>query len=355
VNTDVSGDLFGSVRVSSDGSSELVLVGEVDLATVARLSTFMDAAIVAGSAQLIVDLAGLTYMGACGLSVLESGATRLAAQGGRMILRNVPRGVQRRLTAVHRDGSFQVEEPATDADVILRLGRGGTPPEWQVLDAALTLVVVMAQAVVGGADGVSITLPRHGRMRTVAASDEVVLEMDHDQYDTGQGPCLDAAHEGEFFSSASLDDEDRWPDFVPRARARGIECIMSTPLLMEDRPLGALNVYSRTRRAFAAHEMGWAAQFATEAAKVVAVTLAADESADSVDAGWELADALEARQSIAVAQGMLVGRYGGTTDAAYELLRETSRLTGRPLRSLCEELAGSRANGIAAHAEGRRG
>ena len=110
-------------------------------------------------------------------------------------------------------------------------GVAAIPRSRDVLDAALKLVVTMAQAVVIGADGVSITLPRNGRFGTVAASNDVVLEMDHDQYDTGEGPCLDAAIQGERFHIDALGEESRWPAFVPRARARGIESILSTPLV----------------------------------------------------------------------------------------------------------------------------
>lgn len=78
------------------------------------------------------------------------------------------------------------------------------------------------------------TLSGNGRLGTVAASNDVVLEMDHDQYDTGEGPCLD-----------------------------------STPLVAADLPIGALNVYSRTVGAFAEHEKQWADQFAAAEAVVV--------------------------------------------------------------------------------------
>jgi len=44
----------------------------------------------------------------------------------------------------------------------------------------------------------------------------------------------------------ALAEERRWPDFVPRARARGIESILSTPLVAAERPIGALNVSSET-------------------------------------------------------------------------------------------------------------
>jgi len=84
-------------------------------------------------------------------------------------------------------------------------------------------------------------------MGTVAATDDTVAQMDRDQYATGQGPCLAAAGEGHWFHVESVDEEGRWPDFVPRARAGGIGSILSTPLMATGgRSVGALNIYSRT-------------------------------------------------------------------------------------------------------------
>ena len=89
-----------------------------------------------------------------------------------------------------------------------------------VVDAALRLVTALADATVDNADGVSVTLERHGRLMTVAASNDKVLTMDRHQYETGEGPCLDAKANGRWYYIESLDDESRWPTFVPLARGR---------------------------------------------------------------------------------------------------------------------------------------
>lgn len=205
-----------------------------------------------------------------------------------------------------------------------------------LLDASLKLVVTMAQAVIVGADGVSITLPRHGRFRTVAASNDVVLAMDHDQYDTGQGPCLDAARQGQRFSIDSLGVESRWADFVPLAKARGIESILSSPLLDAERPLGALNIYSRTAGAFDVHEKQWAHQFAAEASSVLTT---AQQLSPSTELLAQILHALHSRQVIAQAQGIVMHRDGVGPDAAYARLREASRATSQPLLEVCGALA----------------
>src|ERR1700682_822893 len=101
-------------------------------------------------------------------------------------------------------------------------------------------------------EGISVSLQRNEVLSTVAASDQTILEMDADQYATGEGPCVDASVEGRWFHVESLEREERWPAFAPKARQLGIRAILSSPLVVEDRPIGALNIYSRTTGAFTA-------------------------------------------------------------------------------------------------------
>ena len=204
-----------------------------------------------------------------------------------------------------------------------------------LLDAALELVVTLAQAVVGGADGASITMPRQGQPTTVASSNDVVLEMDNDQYDSGEGPCLDAASQGKRFHTDSLNTEARWPGFVPRARARGIRSIMSTPLMHGAAPLGALNIYSRTVDAFAEHEQHWADAFAAQAAQVVAK---ARTGISAHDLDVQLRRALASREAIALAQGITISRARCTPPQAYAELRSVSVRTGLPLLQVCQQV-----------------
>ena len=155
-----------------------------------------------------------------------------------------------------------------------------------------------------GADGVSVTLERNGRLATVASSNDTVMRMDDHQYETGEGPCLSAAAEGHWFHIESLAAEKRWPAFVPLAEKEGIASILSTPLMTAERPVRALNIYSNTDRAFAAQQQEVAALFASHASAILTDARVFDEQL-----GKPLADALLARQTIARAQGALMARY----------------------------------------------
>lgn len=65
-----------------------------------------------------------------------------------------------------------------------------------VADAALRPAVAPTQVTVAGTDGLSVSLLCHGRLSTVAARGQTIIDMDADQYATGEGPCVDAATRG---------------------------------------------------------------------------------------------------------------------------------------------------------------
>jgi anti-anti-sigma factor len=333
--TPVREQLSGSVRVDG-GLAVVSLVGEADISTVAHLRALVDEAIAVGAPRVVINLADVQFLDAGALAVFATAAERLRKSGAELAVRDATPSIYRLFEVTGLTDALHVDRPAASSALLRGLaGVAAIPRSRDVLDAALKLVVTMAQAVVQGADGVSITLPRNGRFGTVAASNDVVLEMDHDQYDTGEGPCLDAAIQGERFHIDALGDEGRWPAFVPRAQARGIESILSTPLISADGPIGALNVYSRTVGAFAVHEKEWADQFAAEAATVVS-TARVDESAQGLSA--QIRAALHSREVIALAQGMVMQREGVAPAVAHATLMEISRASGQRLREVSEDL-----------------
>jgi len=329
-------EFIGSVRVSGD-LVVVTLAGEIDVSSAPSLNALLHEATAANARTVVVDMALVSFCDAWGLGKLVATANALRETGGLLSIRAAPYPLRRLFQITGLTEALHVEAATTaEGRLSVDLAAAARQPLTRaVLDAALKLVVVMAQSVMAGADGVSVTLPRQGRLRTVAASNDVVLQMDHDQYDTGQGPCLDAATRGEPFDSPALESERRWPQFVPRARARGIESIMSTPLLSADRPLGALNVYSRAPEALASHEHQWAVQFAREASNVMLATDAI-VTADSLDT--EIASALHARETIALAQGLVMARQQLSADAAHRFLIDISRRTSRPVLEICQAL-----------------
>jgi anti-anti-sigma factor len=341
----------------------VVVRGEMEPSTAPELETVLTGLADRGRRSVVLDLAECDFVDAAGLRVIAQGAARLAWCGGTLSVRS-PSGVVRRLLdLVGSAGLTLLEGPHADraADLDLksfvdtdRLAAaatslapdtaqpGGAPLPGSVdneaVDASLRLVVSLARALVGGADGSSVSLRRSARLATVAASDETVLAMDADQYATGQGPCIDASTVGQRFHTGSLDTETRWPAFAPKAQALGINAIVSSPLLVRDRPVGALNIYSRTADAFTSHDQDVAAMFAAETSIVLSgAELGPGSSSRLV---W-FAEALETRHVIALAQGVLMERDSIDQTDAYRALRRFSANTSRPLRERAEDIVAS--------------
>jgi len=330
-----SGALTGVVDVDVD-QAVVTLVGDVRAAELPLLHSMLAAATTAAGG-VTVDVSGVLELERSGVVALQQSATRLRVEGRELLVRGAGPALHDLLRSAGLfDPAGPVRPSAASAALMGALAaRAGSGPTREVLDAALTLVVTMAQAVIGNADGVSITLPRDGQYGTFAASNDVVLAMDHDQYDTGQGPCLDAARHGEPFEIDDLAMERRWPAFVPRARARGIASILSSPVRDGGSAHGALNIYARTPGSFAGQETQWAHEFAAQASTVLT---AAHEALPSEHLDAHLEQALASRTVIARAQGWMMHRDHIDADTAWSVLTGLSRQSSRPLRDVCEDL-----------------
>jgi anti-anti-sigma factor len=356
----------------SAASVVLVVRGELDRLTAPELDRVVAAMVGGGHRRVVLDLAECDFIDASGLRAIADGAEHLDLWAGELSIRS-PSGVVRHVldlvglpNLVNLAGatssrpdfegavppgvvlSRRVGQPGDPSGVAVPTGRndltshlstlGSVSPGEDAADAALRLVVALARAAVGGADGVSVSLRRRGLLSTVAASDQTVLDMDADQYATGEGPCVDASAQGRWFYAGSLPTESRWPAFTPQALGLGIKSILSSPLVVRDRPVGALNIYSRTPAAFAEADQRLASVFAAEASTVLAgsgVDVTADQLADRVD------QALKSRQVIALAQGVMMERTSMDEHSAYTALRRYSVRSGRPLRERAEDIVAS--------------
>jgi anti-anti-sigma factor len=326
----------------------LALGGEVDALTAPEFAAFFEAMLNRGHRSVVLDLAALRFMDASGLEVIAQGAERLEAAGGNLTIRTPGPMVRQLLGITGFARLVRVEGEKSKGPESVGAGShpmGGelarfTPVRShdEVVDGALRLAVSLAHAAVGGADGVSVSLRRHGHLSTVAATDETIARMDANQYDTGEGPCIDASVEGHWFHTEHLEREVRWPAFTPRARALGINSILSSPLLVEEKPVGALNIYSLTPSAFSPRDQELAAAFATETSSILR-GVGSDVDDERLLARFQ--SALRARELIAQAQGVLMERDGLAEDEAYSSLRRFSLMHNRPLQERAHDIVSS--------------
>lgn len=347
-----TGIAFGLTTRYSGRQVVLALRGEVDKLTAPTFASVLDALFDDGRRDIVVDVAELDFMDASGLGVIGPMSCRLHDDGGALTVRS-PSPMVRRILEITEMGDLIERRPPdaksltlgpeqrtgdastlvtdasleTDAQDAVRLS--AFPVGNAVIDATLRLVTALARATIGGADGVSVSLTRHGQLTTVAASDETIAQMDRDQYATGEGPCLSAAAEGHWFHAESLADETRWSHFVPRAIEEGIASILATPLMVSAQPVGSLNIYSNTDHAFGPLDQELAALFASQASSILAE---ARTDMTTEEVALRLREALITRQVIAHAEGVIMGQQSISADAAYANLRQSAKRTGVNVR-----------------------
>ncbi|MGH3975569.1 MAG: ANTAR domain-containing protein [Pseudonocardiaceae bacterium] len=209
----------------------------------------------------------------------------------------------------------------------------------ETLTAILQLFVSLCRSTMEGVEGSSVSLLRQQRFATNNATSQAVRDLDRVQYQSGQGPCVAATQQGRRMNVALTAADPRWPEFADAARAQGFVGVLSTPLGPPRRPLGALNLYSRTRAGFgpAAEQ---AAQLVAEQASVVLANAEPFGAVERLNA--QLREALGARDVIRQAQGILMARYHCSAEEAFDLLREESQRSTKKFRDVAREVIESR-------------
>jgi GAF domain-containing protein len=117
-----------------------------------------------------------------------------------------------------------------------------------------------------------ITLAQDERVFTVASADALACELDEKQYEHETGPCLQSLSSGEVVEAADLAVEDRWDAYPSIAMGYGILAVLSTPLMVEGKPVGVLNLYAGVPQAFSEVDRQLARLLAGQAA--IAITAA---------------------------------------------------------------------------------
>jgi GAF domain-containing protein len=197
-------------------------------------------------------------------------------------------------------------------------------------DLAHTLQGVVDAAVdtIPGADWAGITQVIDGVPRTTAATDGIVGEVDAVQYETGQGPCLQAIAGQPTVSSPDLSTETRWPDFAHRTARLGIRSVLAFQLFVQAHDVGALNLYSGRPDAFEDADE----QIGLLLASHAAVALAGAQQLSNLQA------ALVTRDVIGQGTGILMERYKLSAQAAFQLLVAASQATNTSVRDIARKL-----------------
>lgn len=202
-------------------------------------------------------------------------------------------------------------------------------------DTTLKRVADLAVRCIPGCDAVGVTLLADGVPATRAATGGLVYEVDNYQYDIMEGPCLQSTIDRQPQQIDEMATSERWVRFCRHAAERGIRSSLSLPLVVRGEPLGALNLYARTTRAFTTAERETALMFAAQAAVALTNT---QTYAASVALAEQMREALRSRVVIDQAIGVLMTHWRCDQGAAFNRLRALSQRANRKVRLLAEDI-----------------
>jgi GAF domain-containing protein len=170
---------------------------------------------------------------------------------------------------------------------------------------------------------------------TVAATSLLASQADEIQYGRGQGPCLHSLRTGDVVHVADLASDERWNDYRIHALTQGVRSSLSTPLFVDEKPVGALNIYTDVVHTFTLAEIERVGAFADQASAALTLVMRHSEQVILED---QLRNAINSRAVIDQALGIIMGQQRCNATEAFDLLRKASQGRNLKLATIAAEL-----------------
>jgi GAF domain-containing protein len=172
-------------------------------------------------------------------------------------------------------------------------------------------------------------------LRSVAASDTRFTYLEDLQIRHQEGPCIEAYDTKQLVGVEDLATDQRWPLFSSAAVDQQVRAVLASPLPYNQDAVGVVAVMSQDSNPWSPEGELALLAFTDLAALLIASMMQSEES--NVLSG-QLQGALDTRQVIEQAKGVLIGTRHMSARAAYEQLRAQARAERRKLAAVCSEL-----------------
>ena len=192
----------------------------------------------------------------------------------------------------------------------------------------------LAASVIPSCEEAGVTLESNGTVTTRVSTGRIAEEVDVHQYEIDEGPCVAAADLGQPVLIEDMKNDERWPRFAPFAFAAGVKSSYSIPMILKGEVIGLLNLYS-IDNPFGPADERIGVRFAEQAAMAVQHATTFSKTRDMID---HLHRALETRDVIGAAVGVMMHRDSSTMAAAFARLKEISQNENRKLRDIAERI-----------------
>ncbi len=211
------------------------------------------------------------------------------------------------------------------------LARSIAPP--RNVDDVLVRVTDAAVELIPGADTAGVLLVAPGRkFQSLFGTSDLVYKVDELQAKYHEGPCLDAAEDELMLRTDDFTKEPRWPNFSRAVSEIGVRSCLSYKLYAGDRSAGALNVFGLRPNVFNAESEAIGSVLGAHAAAAIMASRH----------GEELRSALNSRDVIGQAKGILMERFDVDAMRAFDMLRELSQIMNIRLAEIARRVVETR-------------
>ncbi|WP_375478497.1 GAF and ANTAR domain-containing protein [uncultured Jatrophihabitans sp.] len=194
--------------------------------------------------------------------------------------------------------------------------------------ATLERIVSHATEAIEPATWVGIALLERNRFTPQAVSGRPPHDLDVYQGQMKAGPCFDVARTQKAAIIEDTAASQRWPDFCARAVQQQVRSMLCVPLWVDERRLGTLSLFSAEPSVFAPRHL-----LITELYSTLAALALADAQRVA-----NLHAALESRDLLGQAKGILIERERLTPDAAFARLAAASQAANRKVTAVAQHL-----------------
>ena len=177
-----------------------------------------------------------------------------------------------------------------------------------------------------------IFVHRNKSVETFAATDPLVADLDRLQFESRDGPDLEIIADRLGVLVEDTATETRWPAWSRTVAASGVRSMLGTRIHTGATVIGSLNLYDVRPGHFTEEDRDVAHVLARHAAVAVAATR---EQA-------QLWQAIDARQLVGQATGILMERFALDADRAFDVLRRYSQHHNLKLHEVATRLIESR-------------
>jgi GAF domain-containing protein len=172
-------------------------------------------------------------------------------------------------------------------------------------------------------------------LRSVAASDQRFTYLEDLQIEHQEGPCIEAFDTKQLVGVEDLSQDQRWPLFSEAAVKQKVRAVLASPLPYNQDAVGVVAVLSEDSNPWSPE--GELALLAfTDLAALLIASMMQSEQQNVLSV--QLQGALNSRQVIEQAKGVLIGTRGISARAAYEQLRAQARAERRKLAAVCSDV-----------------